>query len=83
MIQNHIPILILKSEKDGVAKFVPRLYQGEGVQVMDVTDFDEKDLFREHLFHMIQPLQTANIIDKFISEAELKRVMPAELQELH
>ncbi len=80
MTQHHIPILILKSEKDGVAKFVPRLYQGEGIQVMDVTDFDEKDLFREHLFHMMQPLQTANIIDKFISEAELKLAIPAEIQ---
>lgn len=77
--RHDIPVLILKSEKDGVARYVHRIYQGQGVKVMDVTDHDEKDPFREHLFHMIQPLQTANIIDRFISETELKWELPKEL----
>jgi 6-phosphogluconolactonase/glucosamine-6-phosphate isomerase/deaminase len=79
MTKHNIPVMILKSEKDGVAKYVPRLYQGEGIQVIDVTDHDEKDPFREHLFHMIQPLQTANIIDRFVSEIELKHAVPEEV----
>lgn len=79
-VTNHdIPVLILKSENDGVAKYVHRIYQGQGIEVKDVTDHDEKDPFREHLFHMIQPLQTANIIDSFIAKTELKREMPEEL----
>jgi 6-phosphogluconolactonase/glucosamine-6-phosphate isomerase/deaminase len=77
--RHDIPVLILKSDKDGVAKYVHRIYQGKGVKVVDVTDHDEKDPFREHLFHMIQPLQTANIIDSFISETELKWELPKEL----
>jgi 6-phosphogluconolactonase/glucosamine-6-phosphate isomerase/deaminase len=79
-VTNHdIPVLILKSELDGVAKYVHRIYQGQGIEVKDVTDHDEKDPFREHLFHMIQPLQTANIIDSFIAKTELKREIPEEL----
>lgn len=79
MNAHDIPVLIIKSEKDGVAKYVTRIYQGDGIEVMDVTDHEEKDPFREHLFHMIQPLRTANIIDHFIAEAELKREIPEEL----
>lgn len=79
-VTNHnIPILILKSELDGVAKYVNRLYQGKDIEVKDVTDHDEKDPFREHLFHMIQPLQTANIIDSFIARTELKREISEKL----
>lgn len=70
----HIPILILKSERDGVAKFVPRLYQGNNIEVVDITDRNEKDLFREHLYHMVHPQQTARIIDEFIEKAESKRI---------
>lgn len=79
MTAHNIPILILKSERDSVAKYVPRIYRGEGVEVMDVTDHEEKDLFREHLYHMIQPLHTSTIIDRFIGEIELKRELPLEL----
>lgn len=79
MTAHNIPILILKSERDSVAKYVPRIYRGEGVEVMDVTDHEEKDLFREHLYHMIQPLHTSTIIDRFIGEIELKRELPMEL----
>ncbi|MCF8255952.1 MAG: 6-phosphogluconolactonase [Flavobacteriales bacterium] len=79
MTKHDIPVLILKSERDGVAKYVHRIYQGEEVKVVDVTDHDERDAFREHLFHMIQPVRTANIIDSFITEAELKRDVPQAL----
>lgn len=67
----NIPILILKSERDGVAKFVPRIYENEyDVEIIDVTNYADKDLFREHLYHMVNPQQTVAIIDKFISKIE-------------
>lgn len=68
-----IPVLILKSERDGVAKFVPRLYQCEGVKIIDITHPTEKDLFREHLYHMVNPQYTAKVIDDFITETEISR----------
>ncbi|HRH57318.1 MAG TPA: 6-phosphogluconolactonase [Chitinophagales bacterium] len=74
MPKNNIPILILKSERDGVAKFVSRLYNENGVEVRDITDQNEKDLFREHLYHMVHPQQTAKIIDEFIMCIENKAV---------
>lgn len=64
----NIPVLILKSERDGVAKFVPRLYKGPNIEVMDITNPHEKDLFREHLYHMVDPQRTARIIDDFINK---------------
>jgi hypothetical protein len=30
-------------------------------------------LFKEHLYHMVEPLNTVAIIDKFVSEAEAAR----------
>jgi len=66
-----IPVLILKSERDGVAKFVPRLYQCEGVEIIDITHPTEKDLFREHLYHMVNPTYTTKLIDDFISKIEI------------
>lgn len=64
-------ILILKSEKDGVAKFVPRLYEGnDKVEIIDITNKAEKDLFREHLYHMVDPQHTTRIIDEFVSKVE-------------
>lgn len=72
--QRGIPVLILKSTRDSVAKFVARFYDGvPGVEVKDVTDTKERDLFREHLFHMVNPLRTVKIIDRFIRMAEEKR----------
>lgn len=70
--QQNIPVLILKSERDGVARFVPRIYKGEGIEVMDITNHDEYDLFREHLYHMVHPERTTEIIDEFISGIEGK-----------
>ena len=66
----NIPILILKSEKDGVAKYVYRIYQGKNIVVKDVTNYNEKDLFREHLYHMVYPHETTAIIDEFIGGKE-------------
>lgn len=66
----NIPVLILKSERDGVARFVPRIYKGDNIEVMDVTNHHEYDLFREHLYHMVQPQRTSEIIDRFISGIE-------------
>jgi 6-phosphogluconolactonase/glucosamine-6-phosphate isomerase/deaminase len=73
MPKYKIPVLILKSERDGVAKFVPRLYQGKGVEIIDITHPTEKDLFREHLYHMVNPQFTAKVIDDFITKSELSR----------
>lgn len=66
----NIPVLILKSERDGVARFVPRIYEGKNIEVMDVTNHNEYDLFREHLFHMAHPHRTTRIIDEFIKRIE-------------
>lgn len=68
-----IPVLILKSERDGVAKFVPRIYQGKGVDVIDITHPNEKDLFREHLYHMVNPQYTTKLIDEFVTKTELSK----------
>jgi 6-phosphogluconolactonase/glucosamine-6-phosphate isomerase/deaminase len=73
MPKNNIPVLILQSQKDGIAKYVHRLYQGDGVKVYDITNYNETDLFREHLYHMADPLKTSKIIDEFISEIEMKK----------
>jgi hypothetical protein len=70
MPRNNIPVLILKSERDGVARYVPRIYEGKGVEVMDVTNPQEDDLFREHLYHMVHPHRTAQIIEEFITRTE-------------
>lgn len=75
MPKYNIPVLILKSERDSVAKFVPRLYEGINIEVLDITNYKENDLFREHLYHMVNPRYTAKIIDEFIEKAELLRTL--------
>lgn len=76
--QRGLPILILKSERDSVAKFVARFYEGQNeVEIIDVTNPNERDLFREHLYHMVNPLRTVKIIDRFIKMAEQKRAVSA------
>ena len=73
MPQHGIPVLIIKSDRDGVARYVPRIYEeNENVHVMDVTNPQEEDLFREHLYHMVHPQRTTQIIDEFIRVAEKK-----------
>ena len=70
--ETKLPILIIKSERDAVAKFVPRLYSGENVEILDVTRYNEKNLFREHLYHMLYPKKTVEIVSEFISKVEAK-----------
>jgi len=71
MPKNNIPVLILKTDRDGVARFVPRIYENcKGIEVMDITNPHEDDLFREHLYHMVHPKRTAEIIDAFITRIE-------------
>ena len=72
--QLDIPVLILKSERDGVARFVPRIYVGENIKVIDVTNEYETDLFREHLYHMAHPHRAVEIIDEFITTVEKQHV---------
>ena len=68
--KQNLPILILKSENDAIAKFVPRLYENSNVKVVDITDEKEENLFREHLYYMVNPIKMVNIIDDFISKIE-------------
>lgn len=70
MEANQIPILILKSDRDCIAKFVPRFHTGSNVSVIDVTNHKEKDLFKEHLYHMEFLEETIEIIDNFIIKTE-------------
>ncbi len=70
-IEAHgLKVMILKSEKDGIAKYAPKYYRSNIVKVIDVTNEHEKDLFREHLYHMVNPLKTTKIIDEFVSSIE-------------
>ena len=70
MEAHGIPVLILKSERDSVAKYVPRIYDKSHAQVIDITDENEHDTFREHLYHMVNPLLTTVVIDQFVSQIE-------------
>jgi len=72
MEMNDIPILIIKSEEDVVAKFVERMHRGDNIRIVDVTNKHEKDLFKEHLYHMIYPIEATNLITSFIEETEAK-----------
>jgi 6-phosphogluconolactonase/glucosamine-6-phosphate isomerase/deaminase len=71
--QQDIPVLILKSQRDGVAKYVPRIYEGKNITVVDVTNEHEHDLFREHLYHMVNPVRTTQYIDEFITSIEIAK----------
>jgi 6-phosphogluconolactonase/glucosamine-6-phosphate isomerase/deaminase len=71
MLKHKIPILILKSEKDAIAKYAQKVYQTPNVRVIDVTNDKEKDLFREHLYHMVNPEDATRIIVNFVEESEL------------
>jgi hypothetical protein len=75
MLKHNIPVMILKSDKDGIAKFVPRLYKSTAnAKIVDVTNPEEKDGFREHLYHMIEPEKTAKIIGDFVDGIEGKKL---------
>lgn len=69
--KNNIPTLVFKSDIDPIAKFVPHLYEkSNNTTIVDVTEFEEKELFKEHLFYMIHPHTTINLIDQFIKEID-------------
>ena len=69
--ENSIPVLVLKSEIDPIAKFVGKGYEDkENVMVLDISNHKEKDIFREHLYYMIHPRNTIKLIDQFIQEVE-------------
>lgn len=74
MQELDIPVLILKSKRDAVAKFVDRIYDDGYTEIMDVTNNEEKELFREHLYFMVNPRRSSQIIEKFIKECEAKRL---------
>ncbi len=73
MAKYNVPVLILKSEKDAIAKFSPKLHQTPNVTVVDVTDEKETDLFREHLYHMVNPEKATHIIVDFVERVEEQR----------
>jgi hypothetical protein len=74
MEMHGIPIIILKSERDTVAKYVNRIYDNSHAQVIDVTDQGERDTFREHLYHMVNPMLATVVIDEFISRTEANNI---------
>jgi 6-phosphogluconolactonase/glucosamine-6-phosphate isomerase/deaminase/pimeloyl-ACP methyl ester carboxylesterase len=80
--RENIPVLIIKSDKDGVARFVNRLYRGNTVRIVDVTQHNEKDRFREHLFHMVDPMLTSELIEEFVEETQqrCKELQAREMQ---
>jgi 6-phosphogluconolactonase/glucosamine-6-phosphate isomerase/deaminase len=70
----NIPTLVLKSERDPIAKFVPYLYEASAnTTIVDITNHEETALFKEHLFYMIHPHTTINIIDNFIKEVQASK----------
>ncbi len=73
MEKYNVPILIIKSEKDAVAKYDASIHNTDNIEVLDVTNQNEKDLFREHLFHMAHPARATKIITQFIDKIEKKR----------
>ena len=76
MAKHNIPVMILKSERDPVAKFVPRIYEGDHIDIIDVTNEKEDNFFREHVYHMVHPKTTSKVIDAFIQHIEAKQIQP-------
>jgi len=72
MLKYDIPILIIKSDRDSIAKYAPELHQTHNVTVLDVTNKKEKDLFREHLYHMVNPVSATKIMMDFVDKNEAK-----------
>ena len=70
-----IPILIIKSERDAVAKFDDYLLRTDNVTIIDVTNPSEKDLFREHLFHMATPGKAYDILIEFVQKVEQRQLI--------
>lgn len=67
----NIPILVMKSDLDPIAKFVSSVYaSSSNVDILDVTNNDEKKTVREHLFYMVNPLTTYKIIEHFVNDVQ-------------
>jgi len=67
--KHQIPILVLKSKNDPIAKFVSSVYNStENVVISDITNDSEEEKFREHLYYMIHPEETIKTIYQFIEE---------------
>lgn len=67
----NIPTLVLKSSIDPIAKFVFSPYENtNNVTIIDITNFQERDLFKEHLYYMIRPQTTIKIIEQFVELQE-------------
>lgn len=64
------PVIILKSERDCIARFESRFYTDSNVEVIDVTDPSQRNLFKEHLYHMEYQDETIELIENFISKVE-------------
>lgn len=73
-LKYQIPTLVLKSENDPIARFIPEVYSSTpNVKILDITNTEENEIFREHLFYMIHPHTTIAIINDFIKEVETKQ----------
>ena len=67
----NIPILVLKSDLDPIAKFVPSVYNSSSnVDILDVTNKKEQKIVREHLFYMVSPYTTFKIIERFVNDSQ-------------
>lgn len=66
-----IPTLVLKSSIDPIAKFVYKPYEyTENCTILDITNYEERDLFKEHLYYLIRPQTTIKVIEQFVEANE-------------
>lgn len=69
----NIPTLVLKSSIDPIAKFVYHPYENtKNVTILDITNYEERDLFKEHLYYLIRPQTTIRVIEQFVEANEGK-----------
>lgn len=69
-----IPTLVLKSSIDPIAKFVYKPYEyTENCTILDITNYEERDLFKEHLYYLIRPQTTIKVIEQFVEANENER----------
>lgn len=70
----EIPTLVLKSSIDPIAKFVYKPYEyTENCTILDITNFEERDLFKEHLYYLIRPQTTIKVIEQFVEANEAEK----------
>jgi len=51
------------------------MHGGKNITVIDITNPDEQDLFKEHLYHMIFPLETVDIVLEFKNTIQGKKAV--------